>query len=65
MGNRSSSRQPRPVIKKEDLDYLLKKTNITAREIKHWYRIYMVSIQNIHGKHTNMFLSTCKGGDVT
>jgi len=30
-------------IPKEDLDYLLKKTSITAKEIKHWYRIYMVS----------------------
>lgn len=30
-------------ISKEDLDYLLKKTSITAKEIKHWHRIYMVS----------------------
>lgn len=43
MGTKSS-RPPLPTIKKEDLDYLLKKTNITAKEIKHWYRIYMVSL---------------------
>ena len=40
MGNGSSRSTE---ISKDDLDYLLKKTSITAKEIKHWHRIYMVS----------------------
>ena len=47
MGNKSSKTQ-RPVIGKDELDYLLKTTSITAKEIKHWYRIYMVSNYQIY-----------------
>ncbi|XP_067938068.1 neuronal calcium sensor 2-like [Watersipora subatra] len=40
MGNKQS-RTPTPRISPEQLEYLLKTTNITSKEIKHWYRIYM------------------------
>ena len=48
MGNGSSRSTE---ISKDDLDYLLKKTSITAKEIKHWHRIYMVSFTSKKKEH--------------
>jgi len=41
MGNKKSKRTE---INREELEYLLQTTNITSREIKHWHKIYMVSL---------------------